>query len=417
MKVLLLNANYSSNMGSAAQIASTVELLKTKIPDAHFCLLSYYPKKDSVFANKIGLNIVGYDTQKAKNTLGVLRIYLYYLLKSIIFSIIYSLYNLFSGKNTFFLHEQIFDEFLKSDLVIDLSGDSFADSKGGWSPINCLTMFNAIILKKSLILYSQSIGPFKLYTRSLAKFCLNHSNAIIVRENISYKYLKKLGIHAPIFETADCAFLLRSDENIIREKENINIKSDGTCYIGVSVNSYEDDKNQKYVTEMSNFLNYIIKKYHANIIFIPHSFPNVEGNTNGDDRVTGRKIYNKIIYKNCAYFIDNIYGPCELKGIIKECDLFIGCRMHACIAALSNCIPTITIGWCHKYYGIMHKLGQEQYVLDYKKLSRSELESKFDLFWKDKDKIKEELRKAALIQKKLAKSNGTIVLELLRGIT
>jgi polysaccharide pyruvyl transferase WcaK-like protein len=38
--------------------------------------------------------------------------------------------------------------------------------------------------------------------------------------------------------------------------------------------------------------------------------------------------------------------------------------MHSCIAALSSNVPTLALGWSHKYRGIMKEVGLERYVFD-----------------------------------------------------
>jgi len=37
------------------------------------------------------------------------------------------------------------------------------------------------------------------------------------------------------------------------------------------------------------------------------------------------------------------YGPSETKFLIGHCDFFVGARMHACIAAVSQYVPAVTL--------------------------------------------------------------------------
>lgn len=42
----------------------------------------------------------------------------------------------------------------------------------------------------------------------------------------------------------------------------------------------------------------------------------------------------------------------QYKSIISRCDMFIGARTHATIAAYSTCVPTLVIGYSVKSKGI-----------------------------------------------------------------
>ena len=55
----------------------------------------------------------------------------------------------------------------------------------------------------------------------------------------------------------------------------------------------------------------------------------------------------------------------ELKGYIARCRLFIGARTHATIAAYSNCVPTLVLGYSVKSRGIARDLfgSEEHYVI------------------------------------------------------
>ena len=60
----------------------------------------------------------------------------------------------------------------------------------------------------------------------------------------------------------------------------------------------------------------------------------------------------------------NEYDQSEIKGIIGSCDFFIGSRMHACIAALSQGIPTVGIAYSHKFIGVFDSIGSGETVID-----------------------------------------------------
>ena len=46
-----------------------------------------------------------------------------------------------------------------------------------------------------------------------------------------------------------------------------------------------------------------------------------------------------------------------MKYLIGQCDFFVGSRMHSCIAAVSQCVPAVSIAYSDKFIGVMATLG------------------------------------------------------------
>ena len=410
IKIIFTNTSICGwNKGSAAQVISTIKILKHFIPDTSFTLISRRPK-DINQATKYSLKVVNYFSENSRN---MELLCLYHHIADLFRCLLYAMLRKIGLNASSLLNEKYLKKYAEADIIIDISGDSFSDSKGGKSLINSLGILIGILLKKPIVFFSQSIGPFKRWTMPLTKFCLNKANLIIVREEITKNYLEKIGIKSPICLTADCAFVLEPApyervKNIL-SKENINIKRP---LVGISANAMLDDKENNYAKSMAQLLDYIIEKLNAQVVFVPHVVGIKEGGK-GDDRVMGEMIYKLARNKENVDLIKGDYSPEELKGIIGLCDIFIGGRMHANIAAISSCVPTLATAWSHKYYGIIRTVGQEKYVCDFKMMNFEELKSKIDDLWDNKEKIHKELKVKVKEQKKLAWFSGELVSDAL----
>jgi colanic acid/amylovoran biosynthesis protein len=413
-KILFTNTNCSFNKGSAAQVLSTCKLLRELIPDLQITLLSHFPENDFKLCEANGIKVVNAYWCPCHGIMNY-RIPRFLIQNSL--NILYSIFfNL--GFDSRYVENPIIREYLSADAIIDLSGDSFSDSKGGISIIVVGSILVGISLKKPIILYSQSIGPFNWLTTPLAKYCLNNVSIIIIREEITRALLEELGIKSPIYVTADCAFLLdpvpydRVKELLLNE----GIGNIGKPLVGISVNCMLDDKKNRYASTMAQLIDYLVDHYKAYIILVPHVVsPKQDGIR--DDRVIGEKIKKISKYPNNIYLISGDYHPGELKGIIRCCDIFIGGRMHANIAAVSMCIPTIATAWSHKYLGIMKALALENYVCDHTTMTFDELISKVDELWNNKIKTHNELKLRVEEQKRLARNSGELVREILDRVT
>ena len=47
----------------------------------------------------------------------------------------------------------------------------------------------------------------------------------------------------------------------------------------------------------------------------------------------------------------------QLKSYISSCEELISSRYHACVSAMSNGVPTVTVGWSHKYQELHNEWG------------------------------------------------------------
>lgn len=66
------------------------------------------------------------------------------------------------------------------------------------------------------------------------------------------------------------------------------------------------------------------------------------------------------------------YDQFEIKGIIGCFDFFIGSRMHACIAAISQKVPTAAVAYSKKFNGVFESIGLGHMVVDARLLDMDE---------------------------------------------
>ena len=131
---------------------------------------------------------------------------------------------------------------------------------------------------------------------------------ITLREEISRKHLKELGIDKPpIYVSADSAFLLKpAPHQIIKEimlKEGVD--KNNKPLIGISVSKIiahygfldlenNEEKYNRYIDLMSKVAEYLIGNLNATVIFVPH----VIGHWGNDDRMVADDVINSVKYKH-----------------------------------------------------------------------------------------------------------------------
>jgi len=286
---------------------------------------------------------------------------------------------------------------LDADIIIDISqGDSFADIYG--TKQFFYMFFNKFVAKCcgiKYIFFPQTIGPFKnKIIRKLAGHILSGAEMVFVREGNSWQYLNNIFDGKINLKLAsDQAFLMPPEkvddadlDRFIKENKSvIGFNISGFLASSSKIHDQILGKNIDYTESIESVINHYCENSNLGVLFIPHT---------NQDYVVSLYIYNRIQskYEDKIFLIKPKYNEAQLKYIISKCDFFVGSRMHACIAALSSYVPTIPIGYSHKFDGIMKQLGLEQFVVIIQGESSSIVE-KIKKAFESKDSIKQRLQK------------------------
>ena len=290
----------------------------------------------------------------------------------------------------------------ESDAVFDISeGDSFSDIYGIKRFIqHSLIKLSIINLRKKLIIMPQTLGPFKRpLVKIVAKKIINRADFVFARDEMSKKVVREeLEIDKNIKVIPDLAFYMKPDYRANIERFVENNKS---VKIGINVSAllYNGGYNGKNMFNLrvnyKTLIDSLIKKLslisNVEIILIPHVM--VKDIEVEDDFRVCKKIASDLNSKLNIKIktIDKYYREDEIKAIISGCDYFIGSRMHACIGAISTCVPTSPIAYSRKFIGIWDTIGLGYCVTDPRKQNEDEIINSIIDNFNNRIKIKDKL--------------------------
>jgi len=239
------------------------------------------------------------------------------------------------------------------------------------------------------------MGPFRSKAiRFLIRTFLPHVDLIVVRGKESRKHLEDLGIwkKKDVHVCPDLAFLFQASPKKraleILEEHKINISSGSLVGIVPNIRVYErsfSEHGNKYVEALRNFIDFIIEKFDATIVLLPYWFRE----DYPDDRVVIREITKDLKSKDRVYTINEDFSSADLKAVIGQMDLLIASRFHSVVAGLSMRVPTMVIGWTHKYKELMDMIGQGEFLVDYQNLDLDETKEKLTRLWTTRYDIKQ----------------------------
>ena len=458
VKILIINPTFEhtyeceGNQGTRAIMSCTVKSLQEVIPQAEISTLIQFSDE---FADDHKIRVV-------RNKIFSFRPFSFWqsLLASlnVVLASLWNILHSLKMNGEFLLHSRKLREFQNTDVIIHLGTNLYGEDFGIRGFVeHSKEILLAILLKKPMVIYAESIGPFNSpLSKFVVKLLLNKVNLITLREEVSRECLTELGVkNSSIYVAADPAFLLKpaSEEKITEILNDEGIEISTRPVIGMTLSSATNLKQKtkkskivalinliymlgryflpetvikgilsvfkrfgyierfqtKYITQItdSNIIDHIIESLDADVVIIPH----IRREGIFEDSNIAQETRHLTKNQDRITVIQNIYTSEELKGIIGKCDMFISSRMHAAIAAMSQCIPTILIPVSQRHQGIMRMMGQEKYVCN--RFTIGEVIPKVENAWSNRDKIRCEMKSRIEEIKEASLRNAELVWTLL----
>jgi polysaccharide pyruvyl transferase WcaK-like protein len=371
--ISIIGGTIWGNRGAESMLVTVIGQLRGSFPDAHFNIFSYYPTKDRELIKDEKITILS-----GKPLSLATRHFIGALVGTVCKKIGTGL-----PKGEFF---KIARALAASDILLDIGGITFSDGREKYLPFNILSIWPAILLGVPVVKLAQAVGPFKKpFNRMLAKIFLFRCAHIFARGEKTAEFLQEFNYPAEKFDTvADIAFLYQPEFSLSNENENRvasliqrleAAKKQGKRIIVFSPSILvESESRKKGLDYTGRFLD-AVKTLGARgylYVFMPNATREGSEKAHNNDLLTLSRM--KTAWE-VAQVEDNLSGDAEwvdfdinsasIRRIISQADVLVTSRYHAMISGLALEIPTVVIGWGHKYKETMAYFGLEEYSLDF----------------------------------------------------
>ena len=383
-KITLLGANLNTgNMGVGALMLGAVTCVRHAWPDAAITLLDYddHPAMVDCKVNGVIVQVPMIPmrfSKKLKLQNNIARL--------LVVSLVLRLLPRATQRRI--IHENFCLEHLdNTDLVLSIAGgDSFSDIYGfGRFAYIVLPLLWALAMRKKLILMPQTIGPFKnMLVRRIAAFIMKRAEIVYARDNESLTYARKLMGRRKAHNARFCydmGFVLCPEKSITHTLEStiaqkhiktvVGLNISGLLCMGGYTHRNMFRLNVDYSDLIRSLITFLITEKKSTVALIPHVF-----GASGESDVPAAKIFFNELqgrFGSDILLVQGNYDPAEIKYIIGRCDFFIGSRMHACIAALSQGVPAVGIAYSRKFSGVLESIGMDGLVTDPRKSTKLEI--------------------------------------------
>lgn len=387
MKKILIINQYSSNKGDRAVLYALINLLRKYEGVEITVSTSTISDWDNTFNDNIKFTPWGWDYHpRTNNPLVKLKFFLLRRILKLTYAIIRRA--LVNDSIPFYISQLINPDFYNSlkdaDLVISTGGHhvtTILAENAVSSQIFDLAC--SLILKKKVVLWSQTIGPLEFNNNSDKLFVekiIKGVEAIYIRDEKSLEVLSVAG--------CDPQKIHRTFETVLSLNNNIEqyISYDNRKkIIGISIYSTVKRNNvelNQYISAISGFANYCINETDNEIVFLPMELKG----SGPDDRWLIEKILENIKFKNRCSMLDNDLNTDEHFNFIKNCSYFLGHKTHSVIFALAAGVPLIAIAYHPKTIEFMRQYDNEEFALEDGGLTKEKLIQTFEILKKSAEK-------------------------------
>jgi len=382
--LLICGGALSGNKGAIAMTLTVAREIRAIVPGCRLRLLSKDPAHDAALAAQEGIELVTARPRQLLTTT---------LVRSLAASCL-------PRDRRSLLWDGILRAYAEADCVVDVTGVSFSDDATwrtwllgiGW-------LLPALATGTPYTKLSQTLGPFrKPLNRWLARQLLPRCGLIITRgEQAQREVSELLGLDPPCPVCADTAFLLEpaSDATVDAELRAVGAPIRG--FVGVSpsaIVAWKSESRQKggattYRQVMCDLIEYILKSTGLPVVIVPHAAERALGPV---DYELSREVCAGLPAEAPVFLLSGEQDPWLLKGIITRAEAFVACRFHALVAALSSGVPTLAVGWGHKYVDAMKLFGVAEFHHNFADISDDKLRVSFSRLWEQREMLRARLR-------------------------
>ncbi len=403
--VVIIGSALSGNKGAAAMLESSIHTLSERNNNLKFTLLSMYPAEDRQQNTYKNLKII--DARPLQLGVGINSLALLYRVAPFL-------------RNTLYGKSEAIRALADADVLLDQGGITFVDGREKFLLYNIASILPAINMKVPVVKCAQALGTFNNpINKAMSKLFLPKVRTIVSRGDITQSHLDDIGLDNTI-EGADYAFLLpnnKADHDAALEKHSHYIPEGEAQLVGVApsvvMKKKVDASGLSYVEEMVKFIKFLERRGYR-VLIVPHSVRTGTDKAHNNDLPLCNEIYEQVKSKSVG-MIDKELSSQDLRYLIGECDLFLASRFHAMVSSLAMGVPTLVLGWSHKYKEVLDMFGLEKWAFGHAQLNERYLQKRFDELVAEADQVRIAINENLPKVKKRSEKQVDAIMKVLEG--
>ncbi len=361
-RITLLGNNSGRNLGDAAIMSSILDMVAKELPDAEVLVPTLNP---GFVTDNYGeeYNVKAVDVRLRTLSLRLLGLPTFYSL-------------------------------LRSDVALICDGIIFGRKL--FSPHNFLITLIFLVpfarlVGCKVVCFSCGIGPFpSKLSKIFAKFVIQLSNLVIMRERDSAKLARNIGVTKQIRINGDSAFVNPIGSGVDAEeilKEN-GVPLDKPL-IGLNITPYIDSwlKKDERVANKKAFLENYAKNVKFALKEIKTEIPEI---LIFSCSPMDEEYSNKFASLLNATVIDNSrYLSHQIQAVMRECELLVGMRFHSLVLGSASGAAILGLVYAPKVKGYMRLLDCEEYCLELRDVDKPIFVDTLVSAWDNREELRQ----------------------------
>lgn len=354
MKLLIVNQPLE-NRGDESAHRALVNSLLDRLPEAEIEVLFVGAKEKSIQEFKVENARITY----CNFPLG--RFGFHFLTKVL-------RYGWYGGWKVHPTSRGIVREMKKADLVVCAPGGICMGGFQSWLHITILYM--AKRLKKRIIYYGRSFGPFSDKDKASSRFkeisyeLLKYFDFISIRDAVTQKTAEEIGVN--YVSTTDSAFLNDPQGTIPRELSAQFGKGGYLVFVPNVLTwhyRYKNVPDEVVQGFFKGILERLLAKFPQDKVWMLPQTYNPQVPVTAEMRFfTG--LQQSVSEPERVHVIPDTYGSDIQQLIIRGAKLLVGARYHSVVFAINNNTPFIALSYEHKIAGLLETLHKTECLVD-----------------------------------------------------
>ena len=371
-QLALIGGTFWGNRGAEAMLAACIGRSRERHPGARFKVYSYYPNEDARLVNDPAVEIL--DGRPSR-----------LCLVQFPFALACALLSAFKMRLPDALLPRAVRVLRECDVTCDVQGISFDDGRLLFLPFKVLSVWPSLLLGVPVVKLSQAMGPFRQpINRMAARWFLMRCHRSYGRGRTTAAFLEDLrlpnnrwGVAADLAFSFQCGDSL-SDENADRLRETeaqlLLAREEGKAVVALAPSSLVLKKTERrggdYAGAMVNIIR-CLAVGDQHVVVLPNATREGVRKARNNDLYAMEKI--AVLVQDTlpprmaekVLWVDYDLNTDGIRRILRHADALISSRFHAMVAGLSLGIPTLVVGWSHKYAEVLADFDCERYAVDF----------------------------------------------------
>lgn len=349
------------NRGAEAMVVTTIGMLRREEPDAEFVIFTYFPGRDRQLVTDPKVTVV--DATPAA------------LVKAFAVALLMRIGLRPAGRLS-----PLARALAGCTALLNVDGVAFIDSRLKFVIYNVFTSISAFVLQTPVIRLSQAMGPFKRFANRLpARQVLRRTHHVFARGRVTGEFLDDLPLIADRWSiAADVAFAYEPEFSLTEESPDRvagltsalrEVTAAGTTVVAVVpsvvVGTKIDANGLDYIGLLERLVRDLADRG-CHVVVMPHATREGEDSTHNNDLPVIADLRARLGAADLPVtWMDFDANTRSIREVIALCDLVVTSRFHAMVAALALEVPTLVVGWSHKYAEVLEMFGLERSAVDY----------------------------------------------------